>query len=762
MNEFKNLNQTEMQVIRPNIFVMVYYWISQHLILVGIIVAILLSLCSCQKAAAEPISPYEIQYLEDMMQTWDTYPNNTPVDFTSLYSQFESDCNTYPYYVTNNSNYIIMCKKPSFGLVSVYNSSYNPCDVAFNVSDYPDWQDSFPFIVYQTYAPASDWRVVLRYEVYDFTGGMTVSPMRFSWTGNTSKTKTDYTRITYYNSTQFSVSNTSWYGNADSFYRCNGSNGTGYSNGWSVSQLSVTPIQIPYTEDSRLKFSTSLRGDGEKLLNTDLSGFVHWGPADNQDISDLVLTLDCDGTEVEVELDDTNSEIVNTKNPNYSKTLVYITPYSELGLDEYEDVTIVKCDFTHTDFNLMGTVVTDYHIACNYVLKNETAPIESEEIERDNNVDGDKLTQQDMDDVYYNIHFNDDADLDFDEFFDVEFPDGFSFYYVCLKNVAASWSDMIEDGFILPSDIYYLVTQTMPNKAALEEYIASWIKDNQAALFYDVVVFDYVQETNTTLTHTYYYYTTESGRIRAISNLLADIYQESNQTAVNTAAIYDYMYTRLNDFEDKSLESFNDMVALDRQRNTWLSTISSGVNTLNQTSLNGFADVVEAINGIDIPVPEPFDDSDILGGLSDILDKLDDLIDAVEGHSDNEDDTVSEAIAYYQAHNSNGMPTAQVFTDNKMSIWMAGKVHLWLQGSNASDTKTSLLSDAFDTLTSMYQAMSSEQYFFSGISGYLDDLTNSDYSSSDQTDPDKYYINFFFDPGYDPDRYDGGGIVIGE
>ena len=88
------------------------------------------------------------------------------------------------------------------------------------------------------------------------------------------------------------------------------------------------PSGPSYTDDDRLKFSTSLRGDGEKLLNTDLSDFLHWGPAAYQDISDLVLTLDCDGTEVSVSLDDTNSEIVNIKNPNYSRTCVYITPYS--------------------------------------------------------------------------------------------------------------------------------------------------------------------------------------------------------------------------------------------------------------------------------------------------------------------------------------------------------------------------------------------------------------------------------------------------
>ena len=616
-------------------------FLSNHLLLVGLFLfCVVLFFSSCGRAkadGAEPISPYEIQYLEDMMQNWDVYPSNTPVDFTSLYSQFESDCNTYPYYVTNNSNYIIMCKKPSFGLVSQYGSSYSAAGVAFNVDAYPNWQDSFPFIIYQAFSPSSSWQVVNRFYIYDFNGGLTVSPMRFSWTGNNAYNTTSYTRITGFSPNSFSV-NQSWYGNVDSFYQCNGSQGTGYSSGWSVSQLDVTPIQIPYTEDSRLKFSTSLRGDGEKLLNTDLSDFVHWGPADDQNISDLVLTLDCDGTEIEFELDDTNSEIINTKNPNYSKRCVYITPFSVFGLDEYEDVTIVKCDFVHTDVNLMGTVVTDYHIACNYILKNETAPIESELIEYDDDTETIKVTTAEIDaknyvvnmqNYYYSQTGGGGQELEIPEGFTVKLITVYSSGTLAdALNNLDNWAlfrfpinTLVNLGIVAITDI-----TSISNTNDFNDFMEQDIHDNAYGDYYDIVCYYWVPPSSSGEVDAFYYYITSSGKLRTMSQTLADIWVETNQTAYNTYAIYDYMYTRLNDFEDKSLEAFNDMIFLDRQRNTWLSTVSSGINTLNQTSLNGFVDVVEAINDIDIPVPTPFDDSGILAVLGTIISKLDNII----------------------------------------------------------------------------------------------------------------------------------------
>lgn len=62
--------------------------------------------------------------------------------------------------------------------------------------------------------------------------------------------------------------------------------------------------------------------------------------------------------------------------------------------------------------------------------------------------------------------------------------------------------------------------------------------------------------------HLYFYYNTLSGRVRLIDNVLGDIYVDVNQNTANSAAIYNYLYTRLNDFEDKSLDAFNDIIDL--------------------------------------------------------------------------------------------------------------------------------------------------------------------------------------------------------
>lgn len=504
---------------------------------------------------------------------------------------------------------------------------------------------------------------------------------------------------------------------------------------------------VIYTEDSRLKFSTSLRGDGEKLLNTDLSDFLHWGPSSGMSVSDLVLTLDCDGVEVPVSLDSNNSEIIFTKNQNdYSYRCVYITPYSELGLDSYEDVTIVKCDFTRI-YNHLGSdspEVEDFKISCSYVLKNETAPIESEEIPLDASVDSDKLSVVEITDLHNSFQFSEGEFVS--DLSDIVAPDNFSFVEICVSTLPLQTLNNI-----LSYVPYILLTpETGVNATqAAEKVIYEYLEDNYYTCVFDYIIFDWVfyddpENSDAGYDHLYFYYNTLSGRVRLIDNVLADIYVDVNQNTANTAAIYNYLFTRLNDFEDTSLDALNDIIGLDRQRNSWLGTLSSGIFNLSFISSNGFSDVVDAVNAIEFDFV-PFDDSDILSALSDISSKLT----AIFGRDDNEDDTVSEAIAYYLSNNSGGLPTQDVYLDNKMSLWMSGKVHVWLQGSSAADSRQGLLIDSFDFMSQFYDSLQSHG-LIGGVRNYVRSFTSGTSSGSAET-----VYKTIWTGSFDPNLKDG-------
>lgn len=144
-------------------------------------------------------------------------------------------------------------------------------------------------------------------------------------------------------------------------------------------------------------------------------------------------------------------------------------------------------------------------------------------------------------------------------------------------------------------------------------------------------------------------------------------------------------------------------------------------------SSNGFSDVVDAVNAIEFDYV-PFDDSDILSVLSGISSQLSDIF----GRDDNEDDTVSEAIVYYQSNNNNGLPTSDVYADNKMSLWMSGKVHVWLQGSSAADSRQGLLIDSFDFMTQFYDSLQSHG-LIGGVRNYVRSFTSGTSSGNAET-----------------------------
>lgn len=207
-------------------------------------------------------------------------------------------------------------------------------------------------------------------------------------------------------------------------------------------------------------------------------------------------------------------------------------------------------------------------------------------------------------------------------------------------------------------------------------------------------------------------------------------------------ATYNYLYNRLNDFEDKTLSGLSSIIGLDTDIVSKLNVLSVDVSNILEV-LKKIFDSLGALH---------------LTQLDTIDTKLQTIItnmgNSGGGDGFNEDDTVAEAIAYYKSHNDNGEPDASVWYDDKMSIWLAGKVHSWFQGSSALDNRTSLLSDVFNAMTSMYDAMKDEEYFFSTVQFYLE-LISGQMTPEDAGDPDYTYFNHFFDDDFDPDTYGG-------
>lgn len=523
----------------------------------------------------------------------------------------------------------------------------------------------------------------------------------------------------------------------------------------------VFPVE--YVSDERLKLSTSLRGDGEKLLNTDLSDFLHWNDeGDTQSVYNVSLTLDCDGTQFVVPLDSNNSEVVFTRNmSNYSYRCVYITPFSELGLDEFDDVTIIKCDFNRVTVNPNAIGFDEeFKIACNYILKNETAPIEPDTIEHDDDTETIKvstaeITAKDevvnMQNYYYSYIGGGGQEL--------VIPEGFTVKIItCVDNTSladainqlVSWRLLYNSfgAFYDIGEAAFLEVTSISNSDDFLVFMEDEINNNSYGDYYDIVCYYYCPDVSSSEVDQFYYYITSSGKLRTVNQTLADIWVECNQTSYNTAAIYDFLYTRLNDFEDKSLEAFNGMIALDRLRNTWLSTLNIGISSLNQTSYNGFVDVVNAINNIDIPQPVVFDDSDI-------LDKLDSLIDLVQGLIDgNEVDTPQDCIQYFY-DNQNGTVDLAFLPAyyEGMTLDFLYSIQGETQNNLRSGTKSgggpavlvnnSLLIQIFNQFKDSF----TDNFISQNIRVFLSNITND-------TGNHMYYFQLFHND-YDPEDFDG-------
>lgn len=378
---------------------------------------------------------------------------------------------------------------------------------------------------------------------------------------------------------------------------------------------------VSYVSDDRLRFSTVPDAYGDKYLWVDLTKFLTGtGSRISYELDYFILTLDIDGTEVSFRIPDTyltNNTTNSSGSGSFVPVLRYQIPFSYFNFADDIDVSVIKCSFTLTNNDFTDTSVTEFKIACSYPLQTTAtnaptgAPIA---------VDPDTQTNK-----ITNITYNEIVDkVNFQEgYYSPEggggnplvVPDGYTVKYVTITGTRtlASIIQTVYDDFDVTIDTARDVVQYITGISqtdAAERFIEDSVRDNHYTQSYDIVVYFWAPDASLGEVDVMYYYLTEAGRIRGISQIVADIYRDVNQTAYNTFALYDFLYQRLNDFEDKTLASLYEQLGVSKG-------IQSTVTLANAT----LVDILNAINGLDIPVPSV----DYTGLLQSILQALGNL-----------------------------------------------------------------------------------------------------------------------------------------
>lgn len=279
----------------------------------------------------------------------------------------------------------------------------------------------------------------------------------------------------------------------------------------------------------------------------------------------------------------------------------------------------------------------------------------------------------------------------------------------------------------------------------------TYIRENNYTGYYDILYFivhEHVYTSNgtgfSTLSNTYtryYYFISDRYYNKLILYREMDIMEYVELNNKISEKIYNYLYDRLLNIDDNIYYYIKNKANIDNDILTALENIDNDM----QFNFDIINDILNRIlNAL----------SDLhLTQLDTIETKLNTIISNIGlSNTINEDDTVAEAIQYYKSHNNNGVPTSQVYIDDKMSIWISGKVHLWLQGTDANSDKTNLINSVFDTLTSIYDSMKNNNDIFPNIQYFLDAIAkNNNYGYETHGD----YMTRLFKGNVDISTYNG-------
>lgn len=268
----------------------------------------------------------------------------------------------------------------------------------------------------------------------------------------------------------------------------------------------------------------------------------------------------------------------------------------------------------------------------------------------------------------------------------------------------------------------------------IEEYL--W--DNAFTCTRSAILFIWVNQTTTTVVNpencTYWFYPTIVGRINATNYILNDTYTDISRQLDIMSGLSNYLKSRLDDFEEKSLTKLNQITGLSDSIFKRLIKMNNVLNLI----LDSLLDLeLEQLDTINTTLSTNFDS---------ILSKLDSMT------PHNEIDTVEECIKYYNENqDSNGFPTINVYTEDRFSVWFTGKVHSW---SNNSDTflkneRSVLMVHIFNILSSGYDEFMSHNTL-NYINEYLGYLTG-DHTQNSRNE----FMTHFFDGTFNIDSYNG-------
>lgn len=397
-----------------------------------------------------------------------------------------------------------------------------------------------------------------------------------------------------------------------------------FFNNYGAVMNNTDPMPSDYVEDNRLKLSVLTDGTGARYLHANLTDFWFGTPGVVvNEFSDITVTIDVDGDNLVYPLTSENSIFRLSQEHGYFHIETSLRYFE---LDDYDRAVITGFSFAQSASAYGQSESFSYHILCDLVLKDNNPAPEIVDKEYEDDAYTEKITQIIYDAIrdqvnfqegYYSPQGGGGAALDV--------PAGFNVKYIMLMG-STPLSTVLQrflDGhyvFLLEYDQYLAdlgasvvnevagITSTPDAKA----YIESSLKNNEYSAFYDIVVYYWCPDSSLAELDCMYYYYTESGRLRQANQLLADIYQQANQTAFNTYVIYDYLYTRLNDFEQQSLDKMFEGNTLVRKSNDWLQSIYN--------KLDGLDDIVNAINDI-----QSFDDTNILHGISLVISAIEDI-----------------------------------------------------------------------------------------------------------------------------------------
>lgn len=706
---------------------------------------LVLAVCmSCGKASAEEMPSFAKQPLIDWLDT------NVP-NWTNYQSQYDLAFNSCPYYVTFSAN--------DYLFVDFFVTD----GIAFsNTMGYAN--NGFYYMSGTAYGPSGSGYVVtpdpnVRFSSAGIVGyrfmiekwGSFNLKFALSFSVSSPLTRGSYNNTYYYNSST-SVIYGSTSGAALSNPSFNFSNSIDYgdnyvNNGYRSFRLVETSIPL-YSEDTRLQFATVPDTYGNKFLWINLTQFLDGtGSRISYDIPSLPsIILDINGSSQSFSLPDvylTNLTSNTSGSGTFVPVLRYQVPFSFFNFDDDDEVTVTNFTFSLTRTNFTDSETTDYRIACSYPMQTtaSNAPT-GEPIASDPDTITNKITNITYNEIVDKVNFA-------DGYYSPEggggnplvVPDGYTVKYVTITGTRtlASIIQTIYDDFDVTIDTARDVVQYITGISqtdAAERFIEDSVRDNHYTQSYDIVVYYWAPDASLGEVDVMYYYLTEAGRIRGISQIVADIYRDVNQTAYNTYALYDFLYQRLNDFEDKTLASLYEQLGVSKG-------IQSSVTLANST----LVDILNAINGLDIPAPSV----DYTGLLQSILQALGNMSGGsadLSGVEEKLDKLVTFFVADYTVGSSAGYK----------------KYVRWLKSEDQEGRYPGWwFHEGFDSFKSIYSWLDVTADFDpaeEGTQSVFNIINNFFRVTGDGSDPVGVYYHGIYSSGFDPDLYNGGVFTL--